>query len=203
MANPQAGWYADPSGDLTKLRYWNGEQWTEHYTDALQAVQTPQPSQSAVTAQPAAAAAPVQAAQPAAAQPAAPQSAPAPQPTPAPQADPAAHATYQPAAQPVQPVQPTMPQNPYAQAAPTASYEPTFAMSETDRTMRLVAFVFCIISTVCAAMLIIPLAWMIPMSLYSGKSTRARSPTPPDSPFACLSSRTLLQASCCLSRKKT
>lgn len=34
MADQQAGWYKDPSGDVTKLRYWNGEQWTNDFTDA-------------------------------------------------------------------------------------------------------------------------------------------------------------------------
>ncbi|MCL1846890.1 MAG: DUF2510 domain-containing protein [Coriobacteriia bacterium] len=29
-----AGWYADPAGDQTKLRYWDGQQWTEQLTDA-------------------------------------------------------------------------------------------------------------------------------------------------------------------------
>ena len=27
---PVAGWYPDPSGDTTKLRYWDGTQWTDH-----------------------------------------------------------------------------------------------------------------------------------------------------------------------------
>ena len=35
MGNPQAGWYPDPSGDVTKLRYWDGMQWTNNYTDAI------------------------------------------------------------------------------------------------------------------------------------------------------------------------
>jgi hypothetical protein len=33
MGEQQAGWYADPSGDATKLRYWDGTLWTEHYQD--------------------------------------------------------------------------------------------------------------------------------------------------------------------------
>lgn len=34
MANPVAGWYQDPSGDPTKLRWWDGTQWTDNYADA-------------------------------------------------------------------------------------------------------------------------------------------------------------------------
>lgn len=40
MANPVAGWYQDPSGDPTKLRWWDGTQWTDNYADA-------QPAQAA------------------------------------------------------------------------------------------------------------------------------------------------------------
>ena len=32
--NPVAGWYADPTPGSTMLRYWDGSQWTEQYTDA-------------------------------------------------------------------------------------------------------------------------------------------------------------------------
>lgn len=42
MANPAAGWYPDPAGDQTKLRWWDGNQWTENYTNY-----TPQPAQNA------------------------------------------------------------------------------------------------------------------------------------------------------------
>jgi hypothetical protein len=36
MADTQipAGWYADPAGDTTKLRYWDGVSWTEQTCDA-------------------------------------------------------------------------------------------------------------------------------------------------------------------------
>jgi hypothetical protein len=42
-----AGWYADPSGDATKLRYWDGTQWTEQYQSAPG---QPEPSQVPYTA---------------------------------------------------------------------------------------------------------------------------------------------------------
>ena len=29
-----AGWYPDPSGNLMKLRYWDGAQWTEQWKDS-------------------------------------------------------------------------------------------------------------------------------------------------------------------------
>lgn len=34
MSNPIAGWYPDPSGDQSRLRYWDGASWTEHYAPA-------------------------------------------------------------------------------------------------------------------------------------------------------------------------
>jgi len=34
MTQVNAGWYPDPSGDPSKLRYWDGVQWTDNYSDA-------------------------------------------------------------------------------------------------------------------------------------------------------------------------
>ena len=44
-----AGWYADPAGDPTKIRYWDGQNWTEQLKDANAAAPaytpaTPMPS---------------------------------------------------------------------------------------------------------------------------------------------------------------
>jgi hypothetical protein len=33
-----AGWYADPSGDTTKLRYWDGANWTEQTSDVTASI---------------------------------------------------------------------------------------------------------------------------------------------------------------------
>jgi len=33
MAEQQAGWYPDPTGNASKLRYWDGMQWTNNFTD--------------------------------------------------------------------------------------------------------------------------------------------------------------------------
>lgn len=30
-ALPPAGWYADPDGDMSRIRWWDGTQWTAHY----------------------------------------------------------------------------------------------------------------------------------------------------------------------------
>ena len=48
MAEQQAGWYPDPSGDVSKLRYWDGFQWTNDFTDAMQAAQPVQQVQPVV-----------------------------------------------------------------------------------------------------------------------------------------------------------
>jgi len=42
MTNLKADWYPDPSGDPTKLRYFDGTQWTEHFADALPTGTPPQ-----------------------------------------------------------------------------------------------------------------------------------------------------------------
>ena len=63
---------------------------------------------------------------------------------------------------------------PVAPAAPAALYP----MTDADRNLRLVAFIFCILSLVGSCWLIIPLAWMIPMSVISWgiyKGTKANT----------------------------
>lgn len=107
MANQQAGWYPDPSGDVSKLRYWDGMQWTNDVSDA----QAAQPYAAQNTAYGTAAGGQYGAGQP----------------------------YYQPM------------QN---------------AVNGNDQTLRLIAFVFCIISMVSVCWAIIPLAWMIPMSVH-------------------------------------
>lgn len=97
METAQAGWYPDPSGDTTKLRYWDGERWTDDYADAQPSAQT------------------------------------------APQ-QPVATPTYYPQPQPI--------------------------ANDSDRGLRLAAFILCILSTVAVCWLIVPLAWMIPMTVH-------------------------------------
>lgn len=41
------------------------------------------------------------------------------------------------------------------------------SQSSQDETLRLIAFIFCIIATVSVGWLVIPLAWMIPMTVVS------------------------------------
>ena len=96
METAQAGWYPDPSGDATKLRYWDGERWTDDYADA-------QPNAQAAS-----------------------------QPTPAPQQPSAAQSVATPTY--------------YPQAQPVAN--------DSDRGLRLAAFILCILSTVAVCWLI-------------------------------------------------
>ena len=105
MADAQAGWYPNPSGDTTKLRYWDGTQWTDDYTDAATFGQTSSSSNPAY-------------------------------------------------------------QQPFAQPAGGQYYAPQAATSRDDQGLRLAAFIFCIISTVATCWAIIPLAWMIPMTVH-------------------------------------
>lgn len=104
MTNQQAGWYPDPAGNPTKLRYWNGMQWTDDFTDVPQ-----QANQGAGYGNPG-----------------------------------------------------------YAQPAGGQAYYPPAQVVDNgnDATLRLIAFIFCIVSTVTTCWLIIPLAWMIPMTVH-------------------------------------
>lgn len=97
MSDSRAGWYPDPSGDPTRLRFWDGAQWTDAYAAA--------PGQQ--------------------------------------QAEPITQASV----------------------ASTGAYTTGQAMSSQDRTLRLIAFIFCVISLASWGWLIIPLAWMIPMTV--------------------------------------
>lgn len=70
---------------------------------------------------------------------------------------------------PPAPQQPQQPQQPQMnviieQPQPGA---PLYPMTETDRTLRLIAFIFMVLSLVATCWLIIPLAWMIPMTVIS------------------------------------
>lgn len=56
---------------------------------------------------------------------------------------------------------------PAPQATPSASYETIYPMTEQDKTLRLIAFVLNILSCVGLCWLIIPLAWLIPMTVHS------------------------------------
>lgn len=94
---------------------------------------------------------------------------PAAQPAPAAEPTPAA----QPAAAPQEPgiVPAPTPTSTYAPASDQApivtyGYQPP-AMSSNDRTLRMVAFIFCIVSCVAIGWMIIPLAWLIPMTVHT------------------------------------
>ena len=68
---------------------------------------------------------------------------------------------WQQAAQPASPYQ-----NQYQTQYPMAA-ETIYPMTESDTTLRLINFILCVISTVTCAALIVPLAWMIPMTVIS------------------------------------
>ncbi len=140
MTNPQAGWYPDPSGDTSRIRYWNGTAWTNEFA----------PAQSAPSAAPE---------QQATAQPNQQQSAYAAQTTQTPQATPYATQQQGYGANP-------------GYGTNTACQPNTvlYQVSDQDRTLRLIAFIFVLISTVSTCWLIIPLAWMIPFSIFSYKT---------------------------------
>ncbi len=137
MSTPQAGWYPDPAGDATKLRYWDGTQWTEYYAEA-------QPAADPVTAS-----GPTEGAQYTASQPIGGQ--------------PATGAYY--GTGPVYAPGPTYTGGPAYSAGPTSAAP--YATTGNEETLRLVAFIFAVLCTISVCWLIIPLAWMIPMTVRS------------------------------------
>lgn len=159
MTNAQPGWYPDPAGNTGKLRYWDGTQWTEHYAEPQPAASTPEGAAGAGTG---AADASAASGAPGAG---------------APGADPGSGAgpSF------VTPPRPTAPPSyttasfvgaaPYSTpgasgaAGGGASAATPYAPSNDDRTLRLVAFVFAVLCTVSVCWAIIPLAWMIPMTV--------------------------------------
>lgn len=173
MANPIAGWYPDPSGDQTKLRWWDGNQWTDNYADAVVPQQPMQPQQAQQVAQPQQPVQPVaQPQQDPQQQETAQVQSSAQQATPQPQPQPQAQAGTQPQAAP-QPQQPynqaqygAQPQYGQAPGQQPMGYAPQAPANSTDDTLRLIAFILCVISTVALCWAIIPLAWMIPMTVH-------------------------------------
>lgn len=111
MTNARPGWYPDPSGDATKLRYYDGTRWTDDYMASPQ------------------------------------------------QASAAAYVTQQTTTTTYVPT--------VAATTPAVEAGALYAMTDTDRTLRLIAFVLNVIVTVCCGIFIIPLAWMIPMTIRS------------------------------------
>lgn len=76
---------------------------------------------------------------------------------------------------------PGQPTSPYAGAAQQPGYSygapaqpgsyapagaPVYVVDNSDKTLRMVAFVFCLISTLISALAILPLIWMIPMTVH-------------------------------------
>lgn len=140
----EAGWYPDPEGDTSRLRYWNGTQWTSDYTAAPGAAQAATADTGAAT------------------------------PGAAPTADANAYAG----------AQNTAPQGgaPYT-TGPTSNMdyqmfdaEQIYPMTSQDRTLRLIAFILNIVSCVSVAYFIIPLAWMVPMTVYSWNLYKGKRP---------------------------
>lgn len=170
MTSPIAGWYADPAGDASKLRYWDGTKWTDSCMDAAAATAAPQGEPA--TAQP----------QPGAAYSAAYQQPAATPPTGIP-VTPQPNACAQPGTVAGQPgaAAPNAAQPTYAQTSVYVNYAdpayadaPLYYVNQQDSTLRLIAFILALISTVTAGWAIFPLAWMIPMTvmtwgIYKGK----------------------------------
>ncbi len=96
---------------------------------------------------------------------------------------------YQSAApvQPQQPAQPYQPQQPvggyqnyqqgyYQQSNVSTMPGAAYPMTERDRTLRMVAFIFVIVSCVINAFLVVPLLWLVPMAWWSWCIYKGKKP---------------------------
>ena len=161
MSNTEPGWYPDPSGNDSFLRYWDGSAWTDQtlptrtqsastesavYTGtATSAAETTATTYEQAYTQ--------QQAQPQQAQ----------QATPQPQTSQPQQA-YTQQAQPQYAQQPqTTTTNVYIQANSINTQGALYPMTDNDRTLRLVGFILNAVVLAGTFWLIFPLAWMIPM----------------------------------------
>ena len=158
MTNAQPGWYPDPAGDPNKLRYWDGMQWTEHLAE-------PQPTAgggaapgtagaTAPTTQDAAPNATSQASGQGAPQAGEPSFVTPPRPT----------STYTTSS--FVGAAPYDAASPYGAPDTTGTADAPYPQTSDDHTLRLVAFIFAVLCTVSVCWAIIPLAWMIPMTVH-------------------------------------
>lgn len=160
MSNTEPGWYPDPSGDDSFLRYWDGSAWTDQTlptrTQRTANVGTAPQSATCDASQPQTVY--EQAYTQTSAQPQTASSQPQ-QPFSSPQAQ-------QAYAQPQQPQVTTT--NIYIQTNDKAYYQGAiYPMTSTDRTLRLLAFIWNVFMLACTCLAIVPLAWMIPMTVHS------------------------------------
>ena len=158
MNNTEAGWYPDPSGDDSFLRYWDGGAWTDQTlptrTQSASAAKTADTDEHTPAATTTTAtyeqAYTQQQSQPQQPQVQAAQS----------------QQPQQPYAQPQQP--PATTTNIFIQTDTPICYQGAiYPMTNTDRTLRLLAFIWNVLMIVCTCFAIIPLAWIIPMTVRS------------------------------------
>ena len=132
----QPGYYPDPAGDISKLRYWNGHEWEDKYCDA-----PPQKDgTSASTNVENAAAA---------------------------NTNTVSSSTVETPATNIE----AQTLNITAQGTQTL-----YPVTETDKNLRLAAFVLSVIACVGTGILIIPLAWTIPMTVRTYKIYKGEKP---------------------------
>ena len=145
MTNPQPGWYPDPAGDTGKLRYWDGVQWTENYAEPAPAADASSASAADAAGDPVsasgAATAPVQVTPPM----------------------PSGGSSYGWSSPAFGPQAAPSGTGPYGTAPAGGAGTQADSM---DQTLRLIAFVFAVLCTVSVCWAIIPLAWMIPMTVH-------------------------------------
>ena len=147
--NAKPGYYPDPAGDNTKLRYWNGSAWEDKYCDIPpQADSVSQNPQAASTDSSTSAS--VDAATDTAN---------------------AAGFTTNAESQTISVVDQGNQGNQESQGAPTLYF-----VSETDKNLRLAAFVLSVIACVGIGWLIVPLAWTIPMTVHTYKIYKGQKP---------------------------
>lgn len=166
MTNAQPGWYPDPAGNTGKLRYWDGTQWTEHYAEPQPAAGAGAAGTGEAMGADAGAAAETAGSAGTSDTPGASSPDPSFVTPPRPTTPPAYTTASFVGAAPYGTGSASYGGAPYGNpTTPTATAEAPYAPAEEDRTLRLIAFVFAVLCTVSVAWAIIPLAWMIPMTV--------------------------------------
>ena len=135
-SNAQPGYYPDPAGDTSKLRYWNGNEWEDKYCDA------PPQGNGASASVNVGNAATVNAST-------------------------AGSSTVETPAATIE----AQTVNITAQGT-----QALYPVSETDKNLRLAAFVLSVIACVGMGILLIPLAWTIPMTVHTYKIYKGEKP---------------------------
>ena len=153
MANQAAGWYPDPSGDITKIRYWDGTIWTDDFAAAPGNTAGAPGFEAGVN-----------------------------QTVAAPGEQPQfiiinTSSTYPADGQASPAYGQTGPAyGEYGEGQYQYAQAPAYVQNDNTQTLRMVAFIFNMISLISVGWTLLPLAWMLPMTIMSWNIYKGKRP---------------------------